>query len=187
MFSTIKRIGFITGLSLFLASCVTIHTVKHELLYSPEYIAWAAQDGSLPVEITGNPLGVTMQAGDRLLAAIEMPAWIGPRKFHQIAPADRGEGHRLVLVFNPVSNITSGNSLCKNSAVETTEPGPRTKIIAALCSARSNVSRATAEADIQPDLNNPEFLEMVNSLLRAAMPFRNPEHETSECQKIPCA
>jgi len=186
VFSLIKRIAIVAALGAALSGCVVVHTTKQELLYSPEYIAWAAVNGSYPVEINGNPLGSSALADEKLLSAMTMPHWIIPRNFHQIPTADRGTGHRLVLVFNPVSPFTSGDSLCEQANPETTRPGTVMKIFGALCSADDNVTRATAEAEVQPGLHDPRFIELLNYLLTATLPERNMDYDSTDCQAPPC-
>ncbi|MBT3790482.1 MAG: hypothetical protein HN725_13995 [Alphaproteobacteria bacterium] len=186
MLRTLGRIGILTVLSLGLSGCLMVHTVKQELLYSPEYVSYVTQDGNLPVEISGNLLGNSTLAGDKLLATIEIPLWIAKRKLTLVAPSDRGQGPRLVLVFNPASPLTNGDTLCANSNPEIAAPGERTTIIAAFCHDNRNVTRATGEGDVQSGLHDPRFIELLNDLIEETLPIRNLDHDTTDCQASPC-
>ena len=187
MFSGIKQIGIVVALSIALGGCLIVHTVNQEQLYSTQYVSWAAYKGSYPVEINGNPLGSSTLADEKLLSAMQMPHWIAPRNFHLMPHADRGTGHRLVLVFNPASPYTSGESICASAYTRTSAPGTRMKIIGALCSGKDNVSRATAEGDVQPGLRDQNFVGLLNSLLAGTMPARNKNHDSTDCRIPPCS
>ena len=186
MISTLKRLAFVTATGLLLSACVLIHTTKQEILYSPEFVAYIGQDGSLPVEISGNPLGNSDMANKKLLDAILLPHWIIPRRLVPVAPVDRGKSYRLVLVFNPASPIASGDSICADPQTKTRAPGPKMKVLAALCSSDDNVTRATAEGETAAGLNDPRFIDLLNDLIRATLPQRNEELGTTDCQASPC-
>jgi len=186
MLSALGRIGILTVLSLGLSGCLMVHTVKQEMLYSPEYVGYVTRDGNFPVEISGNPLGNSTLAGEKLLAAIEIPQWIASRKLKLVATPDRGQGPRMVLVFNPANLLTNGDTLCANSNPEIAAPGDRTRIIAAFCHDDRNVTRATGEGDVQSGLHDPRFIELLNDLIEETLPIRNRDHDTTDCQAAPC-
>ncbi|MBT3701306.1 MAG: hypothetical protein HOE62_03375 [Alphaproteobacteria bacterium] len=186
MLSTIKSIAVITGLSLGLAGCLMVHTVKQELLYSPEYVNYASTDGILPLEISGNPLGKSQLAGQKLMDALQIPNWISAQNLRQLPPDERGQGHRLVMVFNPSNILTDGDTLCADPAPKTNKPGSHMKIIAALCHGSRNVTRATAEGDVTASLQDPLFIQLLNYLMTEIMPIKNSDHDTTDCQASPC-
>jgi hypothetical protein len=190
MISKFRRASLLATMSatlaLVLSGCVIVHTTKQELLYTPEYVTYASDNGSIPVEIYGNPLGDSQLASEKLLNAINIPHWIAPRKMHPVVANKRGTGHRLVLVFNPASAIASGDSICANPDTPTRKPGDHMLALAALCSLDDNVTRATAEGDVQPGLQDPRFLELLNNLIMEVMPSRNYDHDTTDCQAAPC-
>ena len=186
MLSTIKSIAVIIGLSLGLGGCLMVHSTKQELLYSPEYVNYASTGGVLPIELTGNPIGPSDLAAQKLVDNLQVPRWINAQKLRLVAPADRGQGHRLVMVFNPTSVFTNGDSVCANSSTKTAKPGPHVKIFAALCRDDKNVTRATAEGDVSTSLQDPQFIQLLNSLMDEIMPIKNSDHDTTDCQASPC-
>jgi len=190
MFAIIKSYAKITGiaaaLSIGLSGCLMVHSSKQELLYSPEYVNYASTGGVLPIELTGNPVGTSDLAAQKLVDNIQVPRWINVQKLRLIASADRGQGHRLVMVFNPTSVFTDGDSLCANAGPETSNSGPHLKIFAALCLGNKNVTRATAEGKVQASLQDPQFIQLLNSLINEVLPIKNSDHPTADCDASPC-
>jgi hypothetical protein len=190
MLAKIKSYARITGtaaaLSIGLSGCLMVHSVKQELLYTPEYVNYSSKDGVLPIELTGNPIGPSDLAAQKLVDNLRIPRWINAQKLRLVAPADRGQGHRLVMVFNPTSIFTNGDSVCANSATNTAKSGPRVKIFAALCFGDQNITRATAEGDVSASLQDAQFIQLLNSLMDEVMPIKNSDHDTTDCTTSPC-
>ena len=163
------RSGFVVSALLALGACNVVHTTSQTFGYSPDYVNYAASAGSLPLVLTGNPLGSTTPADKNLLDHLNLPQWITIQKMHLSQGAEKLQGLRLVLAFNPASPTVDGDDLCAARPVET-GPSDRLKALAALCVNDRRITSATAEGDVRQSLDNPAFIDLLNSLIAETLP-----------------
>lgn len=182
--STATRLAFSAALAALVAGCADAVIVHPTTVsgYRPSMLNYAASQGAMKTEIIGNPFDGPKEDLDRAVTGGLTRSHFGPSlAFATSVSPDNRSPYRIVLVFNPTLDHTSGN-ICGAPDRATQARGDRIRVMAAFCSAdraviytRGSVAGATGPTDAR-------FRALIRQLGLELFPPRGPsqdnDHET---------
>ncbi len=139
-------------------------------------VRYVAADGVILLVIRGNPFtGTQEQAAAAVASALRLPPGWPRASFASTPKAEQEQGIRCVLVCNAVNTGLDVRELCLDtSAIEVAEPsGDTTWIMAALCLG-PQLGRGASSRGPAPDVMNPEFRALLESILLQIFALRTP-------------
>ena len=181
-----RGLGLSIAATALLSGCYSINRVELATAYSPSYVAYVSRDGSMPMDVYGNPFGNDAAANTRLISTINLAAWHGSVPARPLSAKDRADGHRLVIVFNPTNQLIDGHKVCENSRFETRPASDTMVIQAALCSHSDVISEARAEGPVAASANDAPFQGLMYRLLAVMLPAHGGS-QNHQCAITPCA
>ncbi len=139
-------------------------------------VRYVAADGVILLVIRGNPFtGTQEQAAAAVASAMRLPPGWPRASFASTPKAELVQGTRFVLVFNAVNTSLDVRELCLDpGAIEVAEPsGDTTWIMAAFCLG-PQLGRGASTRGPAPDVMNPEFRALLESILLQIFALRAP-------------
>jgi hypothetical protein len=171
---------------LMLSGCISVNREYHATAYSPAYVAYVSRDGSMPMEIFGNPFGDDAEADAKLISTINLSALHGSKPARPVSAKDRADGHRLVMVFNPTNKRIDGRKLCAMTKFETAASADTVVIQAALCSHSDVISEARVVGPAAASPDDGPFQDLMYQLLTVMLPGHEGARK-HECSIRNCA
>jgi hypothetical protein len=139
--------------------------------YTPSTVTYAAQRGTIPIVIIGNPFTGPEQPVDVAIRdSLRMPGWAPNARFVPDANADAGKGHRVVMVLNPANPNLNPNALCGTDPVATVSGGPF-MIRAAFCQDALPLSPAWVRRAAPSGPSDPAFTQAAAQAVNLIFPF----------------
>jgi len=180
----LRIFGAIGAAALALTGCqaTSISMVDFQSLYSPSLVAYASKDGYLPVALYGQPVAGDKAAIDAAVVRnLRIPAHFSQVPIQATAEAQQGEGHRLVLLFDPQPQ-TNGYRACARTVPPPAPAGPTLRVRAVFCSGDGWASEGLAAMPRPARADAPELRDAINTLLQIVLPLRNPHHDRDNDQ-----
>jgi hypothetical protein len=180
------RILVAACLALVLTSCaggntVIVSRVFYDPFYSTSFFRYAAREGTLPVQVFGNPFSaepLDAQTAEGIANTLVTPHWLPDTRFTTHPKQKPSEDVRVVLVFNPVHPAPGGSAACDKPKSLALEPGGGpVRLQAAFCYGDEWLTEAFAEGPPVKGPDDPEFQRLINNLMFSLFPFRNPERK----------
>lgn len=181
-------------LALVLTSCaggntIVVSRVFYDPFYSTEFFRYAAREGTMPVQVYGNPFSaepLSIQTTEGIASTLFAPGWLPHTRFTSRPAPALTEDVRVVLVFNPVHPAPGGNAACDKPASLALKPGSGPiRVQAAFCFGGEWLTEAFAEGPRARGPDDPEFQRLINQLMPSLFPIRNPEREDDDLPRIP--
>lgn len=160
-----------------LAGCndpVKIANTGQQTPYSAQMLRYAAKAGEIATVIHGNPFAGKANA-EEIAAAIAPPGWL-PRgtRLTTRPKVETPANIRIVLVFDPASNVLRDDPLCEAQAKpETLSPDARLRVHAVLCIDNKAVSWLSGEGRAAAAPSGKSFRNLMNQVMANLLPDRD--------------
>ena len=167
------------GLALVLGACAGGTVSEHRsVFYAPHLVQYAAQEGTFPVIIRGNPTALPKEAADAAIAdLLRLPAWTGPARF---VPVSDPAGLYLVVVFDPARRVASGRAACADAAAVPLASTPTdTAVLGVFCQANEALSAALAVGPAVRDPADPALRGLLARVTSRVFAYAFPARESS--------
>ncbi len=174
-----RRFVILALMALGLAGCAggmnTIYFTDQWPPYSPSLVNYAAQSGTLPVQIAGNPFPSPAEP-EAIANAVPIPGYIIPTKPTTMPNVNANMNFRLAFAFNPVNPNQSFDNLCRDIAGIAVRPpnGQETIIMAAFCSVDRAIAYTEGKTGPVQSLADPAYRGLMGDMMLAMLPPYDP-------------
>ncbi len=160
-----------------LAACddpVKIANTGQQTPYSAQMLRYAAKSGQIATAIHGNPFAGKANAED-VAASVRPPGWLPRGTVLSTKPRPGTPANiRIVLVFDPASNVLREADLCAAEAKpETQTPSSRLRVHAAVCIDDKPVSWLQGEGRAAAAPSGKSFQNLMNQVMANLLPDRD--------------
>lgn len=160
-----------------LAACdnpVKIANSGQQTPYSAQMLRYAAKAGQIATTVHGTPFRGKANAED-IAMAVKPPGWLPRGTVLTTKPKPTTPANiRIVLVFDPASNVLREADLCTAQAKPETEtPSARLRVHAALCIDDKPASWLTGEGRAAAAPSGKSFQTLMNQVMANLLPERD--------------
>lgn len=171
-----RRLALLLPL-LALSACdtsVKIANTGQQSPYSAQMLRYAAKAGQIATTVHGTPFPGKANAED-VAAAVRPPGWLPHGTVLSTRPKSATPANiRIVLVFDPASNVLREADLCAAQAKpETDTPSSRLRVHAAVCIDDKPVSWLQGEGRAAAAPSGKSFQNLMNQVMANLLPERD--------------
>lgn len=180
------RFAISAALAAVVAACADASMVQLTEVgaYTPSMLNYAASQGAMKVDIIGNPFDGPKEDLERVVTGELTRAHFGPPLvFATSVSPDNRSPYRVVLVFNPTSDYSSGN-ICDTPGQATESGDDRIRVKAAFCSADRASTYTTGRVSVTSRPSDARFRQLIRQLGLALFPLRDPTRGDDEPNRI---
>ena len=142
--------------------------------YDPSMLSYAAGQGALYTQIFGNPFDVPKQQLEQKITDTMYGSHFGPRvPFVTQRPTDYKSPYRVVILFNPASNLNAAK-ICRQEAVPSAAQPGVVRILGALCSNEDRETSVVGEIAGVTGPDDPAFRQLIRQITTLLLPRTNP-------------
>lgn len=142
--------------------------------YEKEVLNYAAKQGGMLTEITGNPFAADSAALSREVTVAFEEAHFGvDLPFFTEAPEDYRSPYKVVVLFNPAPGV-GAPAVCAGSDRPVLPPEGRIKVLAVFCSAEQRVNSAYGSLAGATGPDDPAFGALMRQISLSIFPPQEP-------------
>ncbi len=181
------RFAISAALAAVVGACAQGSMVQNATIgsYQPSMLNYAASQGAMKVDIIGNPFDGPKEDLERVVTGELTRAHFGPAlDFATSVSPDNRSPYRVVLVFNPASDYSSG-TICDTPGRATEPSDDRIRVKAAFCSADRAATYTAGRVPVTSRPSDARFRQLIRQLGLALFPLRDPTRGDDEPEKVP--
>ena len=143
--------------------------------YAPYLLGYAAKQGGMPTEVTGNPFPAPTKAAlDREVAESLTENHFGPEMNFVTAPLDASASYRVVVLFNPAPHA-NGAKLCSSDERPQVADSQGIGVLAAFCTTDQRINSVGCSIRGAAGPEDPAFKKLMDQLALQLFP---PQYST---------
>ena len=185
-----RGVSLFSCVALALAACTGVDRITYmdwTALYTPGLVSYAAKNGEMAVEISGNPFATATDA-ESIAGALSLPSYFAPARLTTRPGPGTASNIRLVLAFNADVRGAAEYALCTRLSTLPVRPdGGETRVAMAFCASERPASWAVAEGPVGDGPRDPRFQRlMATALLTLLPPNRSDNNMDRPCVAPSC-